>query len=218
MTKYVRLLTSMLIIGFVGACDDQTGSTNSRHLTESRSGSASSQPFSQLLVYPKKNPIGAFELLSHKNERFDQSGFKGSWNLLFMGYTHCPDVCPMTLTDMTQIYQGLSEQAQKNLNVVFLSVDPERDTPEHIAGYVSHFHDDIVGLTGDKTQIDKLVGELGGIYSLNSEDPEYYTVDHTARIFIIDPHGRRYGIVKSEAMHNKDKSELVKELIEMATS
>ncbi|WP_444995963.1 SCO family protein [Aliikangiella sp. IMCC44359] len=174
--------------------------------------------FSQLLVYPKKNPIRGFTLSRHDKQPFDYSNFLDRWNLIFMGYTNCPDVCPMTLSDITKIYNQITPELQKNFQIIFLSVDPVRDNLEHMAKYLDHFHSDFVGVTGEKQQIDNLVSVLGGIYSINTEDEKFYSVDHTARIFIVSPKGERYGIISSEAMHNKDKSQLIKELNLLAKS
>jgi len=176
------------------------------------------QPYSQMLVYPKKNPIESFQLSRHDNQTFSEDSFKGRWNLLFMGYTNCPDVCPTTLMDLTNIYKQIDPQLQKKLQIIFLSVDPQRDNPAHMGDYIEHFHDDFVGITGDKNEIDKLVKTLGGIYSFTEQSDEFYLVDHTARIFIVNPAGERFGIIRSEAMHNSDKSQLIRELNVLAGS
>jgi protein SCO1 len=178
--------------------------------------SAAEQPFSQMLVYPVKKVIEPFRLLRHDQTEFSQSSFTGRWNLMFMGYTNCPDVCPMTMMDMANIYKNIAPDLQEKFQIVFLSVDPGRDTLPHMADYMDHFHRDFVGITGDKDEIDKLVQAIGGIYALNSEDENYYSVDHSARIFIISPQGERYGIITSDAMHRADKSKLIDELNQLA--
>ncbi len=170
------------------------------------------QPFESMLVYPEKRQIVDFNLIKPDLSVFTQDDFKGYWNLLFLGFTNCPDVCPTTLTDLTNIYKKISPELQSKMRILFLSVDPARDTPQHIGSYLDYFHKDLVGITGEKIEIDKLVSAIGGIYTINSEEGEFYTVDHSARIFLINPKGERYGIITSEAMHNKDKSLLVKEL------
>ena len=185
---------------------------------KSGSGGEFKQPFTQMLVYPKKNPIVDFKLQRHDQVEFNGASFEKHWNLIFMGYTNCPDVCPTTLMDMTNIYKAIEPELQQKFQVIFLSVDPARDNLEHIGNYIDHFHDDFVGVTGQKEEIDKLVSALGGIYSLNDEDEKFYSVDHTARIFIVSPKGERFGIVRSEAMHNQDKTKLVAELNELAGS
>ncbi len=175
-----------------------------------------SQPFSQMLVYPKKNRIEPFKLSAHDQTIFDASAFQGYWNLIFMGYTHCPDVCPTTLLDLNRIYEKISPEYQRKFRIIFLSVDPGRDSLQHLSGYISHFNDRFIAVTGQKKQIDSLVLSLGGIYTQNKENEAYYSVDHSSRIFIVNPAGERYGMITSEAMHNKDKSRLISELNQLA--
>jgi len=172
--------------------------------------------FDSLLIYPKKNSIQKFSLTNHEDEIFMNDNLKGKWNLIFSGYTNCPDVCPNTLTQMTQLYQLMDQETRNKFQFIFLSVDPERDTPEHIKQYLDYFHKDFIGITGDFLQIDILIKSLGGIYSINKEEGEYYTVDHSARIFIVGPKAERYGILESAAIKSKNKNQLVKDLSEMA--
>lgn len=165
-----------------------------------------------IFVYPKKNPIKSFKLSSQKQADLDNSLFDNRWNLITMGFTQCPDICPDTLTKLTQIYNQLSPEMQKKYQVIFLSVDPKRDSVKHLSDYLSYFHEDFVGITGNKKNIDLLVKSLGGLYTINSESEEYYTVDHTSRIFVVNPKGERFAVISSEAMENKDKAKLVEEL------
>lgn len=172
--------------------------------------------FDSLLIYPKKNPILDFTLIDHAGKPFKTKHFKDHWNLIFSGYTNCPDVCPNTLTQMTQMYQAMEQSTRDKFQVIFLSVDPARDTPEHLKHYLDYFHQDFVGISGEKSQIDGLIKGLGGIYSINQEEGEFYTVDHSARIFIVGPNAERYGIVKSGILKANDKSQLVADLTQLA--
>lgn len=196
MNSRLKLFTVLFIFALITGCSD-----NQKPIE-----------FKQLLVYPKKNLVTPFEIRNHKNKPFNQQSFSGKWNLIFIGYTHCPDVCPLTLTEMTKFYQQIPQELQQSFQVVFVSVDPKRDTVDHLAGYIEHFHSDFVAATGQKEEIDKLVYSLGGIYAINDEDENYYSVDHSGRIFIVSPQGERFGIISSEAMHAKDKSPIAKEL------
>lgn len=168
--------------------------------------------YQTLLIYPKKNTLPAFEFIDQDNNLFSNENFRNQWNLIFIGYTNCPDVCPNTLNQMTQLYNALDPKIQNKFQFILLSVDPERDTPEHLKKYLDYFHEDFIGVSGEKTQIDKTVKALGGIYSLNKEEGEFYTVDHSARIFIVGPESRRYGIMESSSIASPDKSTLVNEL------
>jgi len=196
-----------LMVSFLSGCED---SSQQRVSFE--------QPYSQLLVYPDKNDIPGFTLSSAQGSEFSNEQLLGRWTLLFSGFTSCADVCPTTLTELTQLYKELPQELKPNFQIIFLSVDPARDSLPRIKDYLAYFHDDFVGITGDKDQIDTLIGALGGIYIINAEDPEFYTVDHSARIFIIDPQGRRFGMIIGSAMKAKDQSVLIKELTDMTTS
>lgn len=213
------LLTTVLTVLLV-ACGDapSSGSNNSGSNANSGPDGVNAQPYSTMLVYPKKNPLVPFNLVEQNNQAFSQESFKGKWNLLFMGFTNCPDVCPTAMTDMAHIYNGINANLQKNFRVIFLSVDPKRDTPEHLGEYLKFFHKEFVGITGEKAEIDKLVSTLGGIYTIGTEDENYYNVDHTARIFIVSPKGERYGIIRGEIMHAKDWTQLVDELNQLGVT
>jgi protein SCO1/2 len=168
--------------------------------------------FDTLLIYPKKKDLREFELWDFNKEPFVKSNFNERWSLIFIGFTNCPDVCHNTLNDLTHLYQGLNENLKKQFQFVFFSVDPERDTPQRMKSYLDNFHDDFIGISGQKNQIDSVVHQLGGLYNLNKAEGEYYSVDHSGRIFIVDQQGRRFGLIKSGVLQSKDKSVLLKEL------
>lgn len=168
--------------------------------------------FKTLLIYPKKNPLVDFTLIDHTQAQFTNNDFKNYWSLIFIGYTNCPDVCPNTLNQLVQLYNSMEPNVQQKFQFIFLTVDPERDTPEHLDKYLDHFHDSFIGLSGDKKVLDPLVRSLGGVYSLNKEEGEFYTVDHSSRIFIVGPLAERYGIIEHSALKSKDKSQLLNDL------
>jgi len=125
---------------------------------------------------------------------FNQERFKGKWTLDFFGYTSCPDICPATLYVLNSV-QGLLEdetgEVPDDMQVVFISVDPERDTTEKLAAYITHFNKKFIGATADKTEIDKLTRQFGAGYILEPETaPGHYLVAHTSAIFLVDPFGR----------------------------
>lgn len=120
------------------------------------------------------------------------SDFSGKVVVIFMGFTHCPDICPTSLAVMTQALDRMNEQEAEQVQGLFISVDPERDTPEHLAEYIGHFSPRITGITGSKEELDKVVRQYGAFYRI-VETPNSalsYTVDHTARIYLIDRQGR----------------------------
>jgi protein SCO1/2 len=142
-------------------------------------------------------PLNTFSLLDDKGKTFNPTRFLGYWTFVFFGYTNCPDVCPMALVDLNAVYSNMkSRYILGNTKVAFVSVDPERDSLEHLSDYVSYFNDDFIGLTGTKEQIDDFAGQFGAMYKQveNEKDPEDYLVDHTASIMLVDHLGRLVAI------------------------
>lgn len=112
--------------------------------------------------------------------------------VLFFGYTYCPDVCPMSLSVMRQVMQGLDEEQRRRVVPVLISVDPERDTLERLSEYVSYFGDEIIGATGSQAQLEELADRYGVVWR-RVETPESameYTIDHSSSLYLVDRHGK----------------------------
>jgi protein SCO1/2 len=140
---------------------------------------------------PDSLPIPAFSLSSHHGTPFTEANLRGRWTFLFFGYTHCPDVCPTTLSAMAEVTRLLEETpAIPRPQVVFVSVDGQRDTPSLLADYVPAFHPAFVGLAGTDAQLSPLVKSLGVFYEKHGGTNGNHLVDHTAGVFLIDPAGR----------------------------
>ena len=140
------------------------------------------------LVTGSSQPLQDFRLQDQDRHAFTRERFKGRWSLLFFGYTHCPDVCPLTLAEAKGFYSRLkSTPYQADTQVVFVSVDPTRDTPEVLKRYVSHFDPAFIGVTGPRAQLDQLTRPLG-IYYAYQGDGDNYAVDHSAVMVLIGPH------------------------------
>lgn len=133
-------------------------------------------------------PGGHFKLKDQNNEIFDSSSSQ-KLMLIYFGFTYCPDVCPTTLIKMADIIDRLGEDTKK-INSIFITVDPERDTTDIISDYVSAFHEDIIGLTGTKNEIDKVAEDWGVYYEKEAlEGEEEYTVNHLDIIFLANANG-----------------------------
>lgn len=161
---------------------------------------ARSQPVYQvLLVLPEARAIPDFELVDSARRPFGPAQLAGKWSLLFFGFTHCPDVCPGTLFDLAQaskaIRDALPGEATR-LQVVFVSVDPERDTPERLAEYIAWFDPAFVAVTGPHERLEPLTRKLGIAYRIAPHDDgaARYDVDHSASVLLMDPQGRLHGI------------------------
>jgi len=131
-----------------------------------------------------------FALAGHDGKPYSLDSFKGRAVILFFGYTQCPDVCPITLGSMRELMTVLGPDAQR-LQVLFVTVDPERDTPQLLAQYVPSFHPSFVGLYGDSAATAKVAAEFKIFYRKQpGSNPTTYTVDHTAGSYVFDPSGR----------------------------
>ena len=147
------------------------------------------------LVLPAPNPVPEFSLLNQHGNAVDQAVFEGQWDLVFFGFTHCPDICPTTLQVLASAKKALAENGRQTLpRIVLVSVDPERDTPEILGEYVNYFGQGNLGLTGALEEIRKLTGGLGIFFEKQLGDGETYAVDHSAAVLVIDPDGRFHSL------------------------
>jgi protein SCO1/2 len=138
-----------------------------------------------------------FELLDHDGNAVGRDVFRDHWNLVFFGFTHCPDICPMTLAVLADAKRQMADRGLALPRIVLVSVDPERDTPEKLRQYLGYFGEGNLGLTGDLDEISKLTKALGIYFSKTSADGGDYSVDHSAVVVLINPDGRQQGIFSS---------------------
>lgn len=145
-----------------------------------------------ILGSPK--PIQPFQLITQNEKPFSQEQLKGKWNWIFVGYTHCPDICPTTLTTLKSVSARLTKENGSELNqFIFVTVDPKRDTAQHLKQYLGYFSEEFIGLTGELSDIDILVKQIDIIYAIDGNTTkEEYIVNHSASIALIDPEGRYY--------------------------
>jgi len=166
-----------------------------------------------LLVPTNFRSVPSFSLTDINGEPVDESLFHDHWSVVFFGFTHCPDVCPITLTVMKEVLAQLATQAESGNQsdgviptpqTVFVSVDPKRDTPEILKPYLGFFHPDFKAITGDLNGVHQLSKSLGiaTSFTVHEDDPTQYDVDHTASMLLIDPQGRMRA--KLSAPHTVD--------------
>ena len=142
-------------------------------------------------ILPAGNELPDFALLDQAGTPVDRTVFAGQWDVVFFGFTNCPDICPATMTVLGQAKRELESLGQVSLpRVVLVSVDPERDTPEAMARYVGYFGDGNLGLTGEPEEIRKLTGALGIFFQKAGTQDGNYGVDHSTVVLVIDPQGR----------------------------
>ncbi len=143
-------------------------------------------------------PIADVRLQDTLGNEFRIQQLQGRWSLVFFGFTHCPDVCPTTLTILGQVARSLSDlpEAQRP-QLVFVTVDPERDVPAVIKGYVEHFDKNMIGLTGELAQIEALAAQLGVAFQKVPLDQGGYSMDHSAAILMLNPGAELNAIISA---------------------
>jgi len=134
---------------------------------------------------------GSFTLADQTGQSLTEQDLKGSYSLIYFGYTFCPDVCPTGLQVMSNAIEQLQEEIQSMVTPVFITIDPERDTVERLTSYLSNFHPSIIGLTGTEKQIAQVARAYRVYYAKakGSEGAGDYLMDHSSIIFFMDPEG-----------------------------
>lgn len=162
------------------------------------------------IIYNPDKPLPSFSLIDHNNNKFDNNNLKGQWSLVLFIYTHCPDVCPTELFDMSRLKKFIIKNKKITApRVIAITFDPLRDTPEIMKTYVTNFDKDFIGVSGEQAQIDKLIKPFGAYYerviydkdgkqvTLKATDKlpenalkEGYIINHTAWVYLINPEGQ----------------------------
>lgn len=155
--------------------------------------------FPSATIYEIPVNLPHFTLTDHNGKKFNQWSLSRKWTFMFFGYTFCPDICPIALVDLNDIYYNLVEKGELvekkygvNTQVVFVTVDPGRDTVERLKEYMFDFNEDFIGVTGKPEMIDSLARPMGiGYMPVPGKDSEGdYLVDHSSSFMLIDPLGR----------------------------
>ena len=147
------------------------------------------------LVLPVHNPLPEFSLLDQNGNAVTAETFRGQWDLMFFGFTHCPDICPATLQVLASAKRQLAESGEKTLpRIVLVSVDPERDTPEKIGEYVTYFGEGNLGVTGDIEELRKLTSALGIYFQKGPVENDGYNVDHSAAVLLVNPQAQFHAL------------------------
>ncbi|MGB2426369.1 MAG: SCO family protein [Alteromonas sp.] len=152
-----------------------------------------------LQMYPQPRELTNFTLTDHNHQSIDKSIFEGKWSILFVGYTYCPDICPTTLAAVSSAYGDLLNATPQDPQVVFLSVDPKRDTIERLNEYMNFFNPAFIGMTGEHKELFPLVRSMGMMYAMTeSTDNPDYLIDHSASIVVINPQAQVIGRFKPQ--------------------
>lgn len=166
-------------------------------------------PLQTATVLLTPRDIQDFSLIDTNGHPFTRKNLKQHWSLIFFGFTHCPDLCPTTLAELKMAYEKLLSKKQQPMpQVIFISVDPERDTPAMIKRYLSSFHADFIGLTGNEKTLNQLTQEMSVIYMKvmpgeHNTAENSYTIDHSGTVLMINPDAKLIAIFSLP--HDKDK-------------
>jgi protein SCO1 len=146
-------------------------------------------PFNAIDITGAKGYGSDFRMTDHNGKPRTMADFNGKAVAIFFGFTHCPDVCPTTLSEMKRVMEKLGPDSAR-LQVLFVTVDPKRDTPELLAKYVPSFNASFLGLYGDDAATEKIARDFKIIYRVQSgKTPDSYTLDHSAGMLVFDPQG-----------------------------
>ena len=154
--------------------------------------SSKSPEYSTVLTKPIK--LDEFMLIADDDSVFSNQSLKDKWSLLFFGYTHCPDVCPLTLHQLAQANKELADKLDSTPDIIMVSVDPDRDTSEILQKYVRSFGENVSGVTGKNEELDKLTSQLGIFYNANKHEGENYSVNHSAAVILINKNAEFHAV------------------------
>jgi protein SCO1/2 len=157
-----------------------------------------------LLIQEEGKHLPPFSFAMLGGNKFTNHDLLNKWTLFFIGYTFCPDICPTTLADLNRVYPELSKAPDNNIQIVFVSVDPNRDKAAHLAEYVNYFNPHFIALTGTHKQLFPFSQNLGLVYSIveQGETDQYYLVDHSASLVLINPNGDHHATFLSRMNEN----------------
>jgi protein SCO1/2 len=148
-----------------------------------------------LLETPRN--IGEFDLIDHHGNPFNPGRLEGQWTLVFFGFTHCPDICPTTMTFLNTFLESLEGTEAQDPQVVMVSVDPARDTVQQLADYMPYFNHDFIGVTGEFLDIHRFATKLNTPFRKVMDEDGSYQVDHSSNIVLINPRGDYHGFFRA---------------------
>ena len=150
-----------------------------------------------IIQFPKARQLPAISLQGSDGQTYQADQFKGMWHLVFFGYTFCPDICPTTLAELKRIKSQLPQEIQAQIQILMISVDPDRDTPEQLKAYLHYFDPSFLGLTGAIEDIPLLSNATSIPFIPGDTSKPHYTVDHSGNLALINPQGEQLGVIRA---------------------
>lgn len=150
-----------------------------------------------IILLPTSRSLPDLQMTDQNGKTVSISDLKGKWTMLFFGYTFCPDICPTTLAELRQIKSELPKEVLSKLQIVLVSVDPNRDTPQQLKQYLGYFDPDFRGLTAPVADIQKLANAVSIPFIPADTSKPNYTVDHSGNLALLGPDGTQRGFIRS---------------------
>ena len=156
-----------------------------------------------IILLPQSRAVADVTMTNQDGQPVQMDDLKGKWSLLFFGYTYCPDICPTTLAQLRQVKSELPKDAVDRLQVVLVSVDPNRDTPNQLKQYLAYFDKDFIGVAGSIEDTQKLANALSIPFIPADTSKPGYTVDHSGNLAVVGPDGRQRGFIRAPFNNQK---------------
>ncbi len=151
---------------------------------------------SGIFLFDNPRSLPEVTLKAATGDEWSEQDLTGQWDLLFFGYTFCPDICPTTMADLRKVVESLPQESRNQLQVTMVSVDPERDTPKQLSEYLGYFKAGFKGVTGEPTELAILAQALSVAYIPPDTSEENYLVDHSGQVVMVNPEGQYVGFIR----------------------
>lgn len=184
------------------------GLTVNKVLTSKGQGDPTALLDAGIVLLPQSRSLPELSLINQDGQTVAIDQMKDQWRLLFFGYTFCPDICPATLAQLRQLQGQLPSETLAKLQIVLVTVDPNRDTPEQLKKYLDYFDAGFIGLTGEQATIQKLANGVSIPFIPADTSKENYTVDHSGNLVLIGPDGRQRGFIRAPINNAKLAAQL----------
>ncbi|MFL2818134.1 MAG: SCO family protein [Candidatus Puniceispirillales bacterium] len=161
---------------------------------------------------PKKisDILKNINLIDHNGIEFNKASLNEKPSLLFFGFTHCPEICPTTLSQLSEITENLQNPIDLT-NIVFITLDPKRDTQDHLKEYIQYFNKNVIAITGQINEIKKLADNWNVFFETIGSSKENYNINHTATVFMLD----RTGVFRGTIAWGENEESVIKKIINL---
>ena len=161
---------------------------------------------------PKKisDILKNINLIDHNGIEFNKASLNEKPSLLFFGFTHCPEICPTTLSQLSEITENLQNPIDLT-NIVFITLDPKRDTQDHLKEYIQYFNKNVIAITGQINEIKKLADNWNVFFETIGSPKENYNINHTATVFMLD----RTGVFRGTIAWGENEESVIKKIINL---